>query len=448
MVIGAAQNGETTNYTYGLERISALASKTRTEYVYDGRGSVAAEVSYNDAWYTFGGGLARKNATAKSYTPFGEQNGEQASGFGYNGEYYNAATGMIYLRARFYEPEMNRFAQKDTLRGSIIDGISLNRYLYVQNDPVNFADYNGQRMVAVNVADGGGSGKTSTTPKKTPAPSSASNPPRAYTNPYHEYTEQRRAATTPSAQDYAQLMRSGAHMSYAQYAYEKSHTVFPSFADYMNGKQTGRPYYTTVSQGKPSKVPYQRSYYTGSRTSPSVVGVTNAPGYDCGLNINALGAGNYGAEQAVDAAKEKYNEDTVHVYKLGEGNENPDKFNLYVYQAGDYLNIAIPDSLEINSYAEQSAILDVLMDSKYYSVDLFGTKAHMMAQWVVHNATHGLASSGEIGFAIAQLSGSEDPIESSRQTDLRQIGNTLKRQDIVYALVEAELWKQYGVTWK
>ena len=161
VVISENQNGKTTNYTYGLERISAITGRTRTEYVYDGRGSVAAEVSYNNAWYTFGGGLARKNVVSKSYSPFGELLTEQASGFGYNGEYYNAATGMIYLRARFYEPEMNRFAQKDTLRGNIADGISLNRYLYCQSDPVNFADYNGLQMVNVCVADGGGSGNSS-----------------------------------------------------------------------------------------------------------------------------------------------------------------------------------------------------------------------------------------------------------------------------------------------
>ena len=146
VVISAAQNGQTTNYTYGLERISAISGSTRTEYVYDGRGSVVAEVSYNNAWYTFGGGLARKNVTSKSYTPFGEQIGEATSGFGYNGEYYNAATGMIYLRARFYEPEMNRFGQKDLLRGSAFAPQSLNRYLYVQNDPINFVDSNGRGL--------------------------------------------------------------------------------------------------------------------------------------------------------------------------------------------------------------------------------------------------------------------------------------------------------------
>ena len=159
VVISAAQNGKQTSYTYGMERISAITGNTRTEYVYDGRGSVAAEVSYNDSWYTIGGGLARKNVISKSYSPFGELLTEQTSGFGYNGEYYNAATGMIYLRARFYEPELNRFSQKDTLRGSIIDPAGLNRYLYCQSDPVNFADYNGLQMVAVGLEGGGRGGK-------------------------------------------------------------------------------------------------------------------------------------------------------------------------------------------------------------------------------------------------------------------------------------------------
>ena len=155
----------TTTYTYGLERISAITGSTRTEYVYDGRGSVVAEVSYNCAWYTFGGGLAKKNVTSKSYTPFGEQIGEAVSGFGYNGEYYNASTGMIYLRARFYEPEMNRFAQKDIIRGSIMDGLSLNRYAYCANDPVNFVDPSGMalRNNMVLMSDGGGAKSTAKT---------------------------------------------------------------------------------------------------------------------------------------------------------------------------------------------------------------------------------------------------------------------------------------------
>ena len=143
-VIESRTNEAVTDYTYGLERISAMTDKTRTEYVYDGRGSVAAELSYETDWYTLGGALSEKSVITKSYTPFGEQLTEESSGFGYDGEYYNSATGTVYLRARFYEPEMNRFSQKDIVRGSITNPNSLNRYSYVQNDPINFVDPSGQ----------------------------------------------------------------------------------------------------------------------------------------------------------------------------------------------------------------------------------------------------------------------------------------------------------------
>ena len=81
-----------------------------------------------------------------SYTPFGEQLGEAVSGFTYNAEYYDASTGMLNLRARQYEPTMMRFSQKDILQGSIYEPISLNRYLYCQNDPMSFSDPSGMSV--------------------------------------------------------------------------------------------------------------------------------------------------------------------------------------------------------------------------------------------------------------------------------------------------------------
>ena len=139
VVISSVKDGETTDYTYGLERISASTGKARTEYVYDGRGSVIGEVTKT-------GLLSKAKVTTKAYTPFGEQIGEKAAGFGWNGEYFNATTGQVYLRARFYEPEMNRFGQKDILRGSISTPQTLNRYAYCINDPVNFVDPSGESL--------------------------------------------------------------------------------------------------------------------------------------------------------------------------------------------------------------------------------------------------------------------------------------------------------------
>jgi|GEM_PF-3056155 len=47
---------------------------------------------------------------------------------------------------------MMRFGQKDILRGNTYSSLSLNRYLYVQNDPVNFVDPSGNESVSAKIA--------------------------------------------------------------------------------------------------------------------------------------------------------------------------------------------------------------------------------------------------------------------------------------------------------
>ena len=80
-----------------------------------------------------------------SYTAFGEQMGNvKVSGFSYNAEAYDAATGMLNLRARQYEPALGRFSQKDIVRGQVRSPLSLNRYIYCINNPINLIDPNGK----------------------------------------------------------------------------------------------------------------------------------------------------------------------------------------------------------------------------------------------------------------------------------------------------------------
>ena len=56
----------------------------------------------------------------------------------YCGEYFDKATGTIYLRARYYSPVTGRFTQLDPIR----DG--LNWYAYCGNNPVRFVDATGE----------------------------------------------------------------------------------------------------------------------------------------------------------------------------------------------------------------------------------------------------------------------------------------------------------------
>ncbi len=149
-MISETTDGVTTAYDYGVERISAYEkigwSTLKTDYVYDGRGSVAQEVTYNNSWYTFGGFLSTKGVNSYTYTPFGELLSGEGAGFRFNGEYYDSATGMLNLRVRQYELGVMRFNQRDLLKGDQSAPLSLNRYLYCENDSVNFVDPSGKSL--------------------------------------------------------------------------------------------------------------------------------------------------------------------------------------------------------------------------------------------------------------------------------------------------------------
>ena len=136
-VLTETTDGEVTSYTYGLERLAAYTEQTQTRYIYDGRGSVI-----------------QANGESRYYSPFGELLSEKVSGYGYNGEYYDAATGLLNLRARQYAPAVGRFEQRDLAKGTISEGLSLNPYLYVKNSPVSFADYDGNEMVVISSTPG------------------------------------------------------------------------------------------------------------------------------------------------------------------------------------------------------------------------------------------------------------------------------------------------------
>ena len=76
------------------------------------------------------------------YTKVTEHIGNSFVIFGYNGRdgVVTDKNGLIYMRARYYSPEMKRFVNADILHGTISDSTSLNRYSYVNGNPVSFVD--------------------------------------------------------------------------------------------------------------------------------------------------------------------------------------------------------------------------------------------------------------------------------------------------------------------
>jgi RHS repeat-associated protein len=62
---------------------------------------------------------------------------------GWNGEYTDPTTGMVWLRARWYDPTSARFITADPWQGNPASPVSLNRYLYANADPINNTDPSG-----------------------------------------------------------------------------------------------------------------------------------------------------------------------------------------------------------------------------------------------------------------------------------------------------------------
>jgi len=62
--------------------------------------------------------------------------------FGYNGRdgVVTDTNGLIYMRARYYSPELRRFVNADIIPGAISQAVTLNRYAYANGNPVSNVD--------------------------------------------------------------------------------------------------------------------------------------------------------------------------------------------------------------------------------------------------------------------------------------------------------------------
>ena len=58
----------------------------------------------------------------------------------YAGYYWDRKTQYYYLQARYYDPRPARFISEDTYEGEIVSPLSLNRYTYGHNNPLQFID--------------------------------------------------------------------------------------------------------------------------------------------------------------------------------------------------------------------------------------------------------------------------------------------------------------------
>src|SRR6266851_7382944 len=86
------------------------------------------------------GGLARRS------NPDGHRKIRQIgtrNKFRFTGEALDPGTGLYYLRARYYDPTVGRFLTPDEFPALASKALSFNRYIYVNNDPLDLTDHSG-----------------------------------------------------------------------------------------------------------------------------------------------------------------------------------------------------------------------------------------------------------------------------------------------------------------
>jgi RHS repeat-associated protein len=85
-----------------------------------------------------------------TYSPFGETietDGTFSNQFRFTGQWYDNEISWYYLRARMYDPHLSRFTGRDPILGKFEEPLTLHKYLYCGNDPVNKWDPSGQWLV-------------------------------------------------------------------------------------------------------------------------------------------------------------------------------------------------------------------------------------------------------------------------------------------------------------
>ena len=127
-------------YVYGASGVVGYYNKDGKfmTYLFNQRGDVVKETDESGSVIN-----------SFDYNDYGKLIGSDKAAdsvFGYGGQ-YGAVTdknGLIYLKTRYYNPEIMRFMNRDTVRGSVVDTKSLNRFAYVEGNPLTYVDPNGQ----------------------------------------------------------------------------------------------------------------------------------------------------------------------------------------------------------------------------------------------------------------------------------------------------------------
>jgi RHS repeat-associated protein len=123
------------SYTFGNDLLSQKRGMENRYFHYDHLGSTRHLTDESETV-----------TDAYDYQAFGEPlsvTGGTVNPYLFTGEQHDPETGLVYLRARYYDPGVGRFLTRDTWNGRRGEPISLHKYLYANGNPVVFVDPTG-----------------------------------------------------------------------------------------------------------------------------------------------------------------------------------------------------------------------------------------------------------------------------------------------------------------
>jgi RHS repeat-associated protein len=138
VLLRTSDGGRTTKYDYGPFQLLSVddSEDGRAFYLFDALGSISELTTSTgtilgryvwDAW-------GNKRSSVET----------GANPFGFTGHEHDEKTGLVYLKARFYDSVTGIFLSQDLVLGNPMNPSSLHRYLYAYQNPTVFVDLNGQ----------------------------------------------------------------------------------------------------------------------------------------------------------------------------------------------------------------------------------------------------------------------------------------------------------------
>jgi RHS repeat-associated protein len=120
---------------FGLDLIHQDDGGQTLTLLADGLGSVRGEMA---------GGTVQSITTYEPYGNLLAQEGTSGTVYGFTGEQEDNATGLLYLRARYYSPALKVFQSRDPWQGTGWRPETLNYYVYAGDNPVVYTDPSGR----------------------------------------------------------------------------------------------------------------------------------------------------------------------------------------------------------------------------------------------------------------------------------------------------------------